>query len=114
MNDNAIEAIINEDEKIAEQRGEQLHDRPPKIHQAWGPGKRRVDGNDFRGLSRPTPDLPTIDDRPQAAPSLWQRTRGNGEASGSSEAVTRAKAANTPDASTQPVASSDRNGQLPD
>ena len=35
VNDNAIEAMINEDEKIAKQRGEQLHDRPPKIHQAW-------------------------------------------------------------------------------
>ena len=35
VNDNAIEAVINEDEKIAEQLGEQLHDRPPKTHQAW-------------------------------------------------------------------------------
>ena len=35
MNDNAIEAVIDEDEKIAEQFGEQLHDRPSKTHQAW-------------------------------------------------------------------------------
>jgi hypothetical protein len=35
VNDNAIEAVINEDEKIAEQLGEQLHDRSPKTHQAW-------------------------------------------------------------------------------
>jgi hypothetical protein len=35
MNDNAIEAVIDEDEKIAEQLGEQLHDRPSKTHQAW-------------------------------------------------------------------------------
>jgi len=37
---------------------------------------------------------------------LWQQTRGNGEPSCSSEAV---KAANTPEASAQPVASRDRN-----
>jgi hypothetical protein len=29
-----IEAVIDEDDKIAEQLGEQLHDRPPKTHQA--------------------------------------------------------------------------------
>jgi hypothetical protein len=34
VNDNAIEAVIDEDEKIAEQLGEQVHDRSPKTHQA--------------------------------------------------------------------------------
>jgi hypothetical protein len=34
LNDNAIEAVINEDEKIAEQLGEELHDLPPNTHQA--------------------------------------------------------------------------------
>ena len=45
-----------------------------------------------------------------AALKLWQQTRGNGESSCSSEAVTHAKAANTPEVSAQPVASRDRNG----
>jgi len=35
MNDNAVEAVINEHEEIAEQRGEQLHGSPPKNQQAW-------------------------------------------------------------------------------
>jgi hypothetical protein len=30
-----VEAVINEDEKIAEQLGEELHGSPPKTHQAW-------------------------------------------------------------------------------
>ena len=47
-----------------------------------------------------------IDPLPVAL-TLWQQTRGNGEPSCSSEAV---KAANTPEASAQPVASRDRNG----
>jgi hypothetical protein len=50
-----------------------------------------------------------IDPLPVAL-KLWQQTRGNGESSCSSEAVTHAKAANTPEASNQPVASRDRNG----
>jgi hypothetical protein len=29
MNDNAVEAVINEDEKIAEQLDEEFHGRPP-------------------------------------------------------------------------------------
>jgi hypothetical protein len=29
VNDNAVEAVINEDEKIAEQLGEEIHDSPP-------------------------------------------------------------------------------------
>jgi len=45
-----------------------------------------------------------------AALKLWQQTRGNGESSCSSEAVTHAKAANTPEVSAQPVASRVRNG----
>jgi hypothetical protein len=49
-----------------------------------------------------------IDPLPVAL-KLWQQTRGNGESSCSSEAVTHAKAANTPEASAQPVASPDRN-----
>src|SRR4249920_3619298 len=44
MNDNAVEAVINEHEEIAEQRGEQLHGSPPKNQQAW----RMVDGKSFR------------------------------------------------------------------
>jgi hypothetical protein len=47
MNDNPVEAVINEDKKIAEQLGEKLHDRPPKTIKR-GPGKRMVDGKDFR------------------------------------------------------------------
>jgi hypothetical protein len=35
VNDNAVEAVINEDEKIAEQLGEKFHGRSPKTHQAW-------------------------------------------------------------------------------
>src|SRR6516165_3689911 len=35
VNDNAVEAVINEDEKIAEQLDEELHGRPPKTHPAW-------------------------------------------------------------------------------
>jgi hypothetical protein len=50
-----------------------------------------------------------IDPLPVAL-KLWQQTRGNGESSCPSEAVTHAKAANTPEASAQPVASRDRNG----
>jgi hypothetical protein len=41
---------------------------------------------------------------------LWQQTRGNCELSSSSEAVTHTKAADTPEASAQPVASRDQNG----
>jgi hypothetical protein len=33
--DNAIEAVINEDEKIAEQLDEGFHGRPPKTYPAW-------------------------------------------------------------------------------
>jgi hypothetical protein len=50
-----------------------------------------------------------IDPLPVAL-KLWQQTRGNGESSCSSEAVTHAKAGNTPETSAQPVASRDRNG----
>jgi hypothetical protein len=50
-----------------------------------------------------------IDPLPVAL-TLWQQTRGNGESSCSGEAVAHAKAANTPEASAQPVASRDRNG----
>jgi hypothetical protein len=50
-----------------------------------------------------------IDPLPVAL-KLWQQTRDNGESSCSSEAVTHAKAANTPEAPAQPVASRDRNG----
>jgi hypothetical protein len=35
MNDNAIEAVIDENEKIAEQLEEEFHGRPPKTHPAW-------------------------------------------------------------------------------
>jgi len=35
MDDNAIEAVINEDEKITEQLDEGFHGRPPKTHPAW-------------------------------------------------------------------------------
>src|SRR5215471_17357817 len=35
VDDNAIEAVINEDEKIAEQLDEGFHGRPPKTHSAW-------------------------------------------------------------------------------
>lgn len=35
VDDNAIEAVIDEDNKIAEQLDEQFHGRPPKTHQAW-------------------------------------------------------------------------------
>jgi hypothetical protein len=50
-----------------------------------------------------------IDPLPVAL-KLWQRTRGTGESPCSSEAVTHAKAANTPEAAAQPVASRGRNG----
>ena len=49
-----------------------------------------------------------IDPLPVAL-KLWQQTRGNGGSPCSSEAVTHAKAANTPEASAQPVASGDPN-----
>ena len=35
MNDDAVETVINEDEKIAEQLEEEFHGRPPKTHPAW-------------------------------------------------------------------------------
>jgi hypothetical protein len=54
-----------------------------------------------------------IDPLPVAL-ELWQQTRGNGEASCSSEAVTHAKAANTPEASAQPIASPDQTGHADD
>jgi hypothetical protein len=47
MNDNAVEAVINEDKKIAEQLEEEFHGRPQKTHPA-GTGPAMVDGKDFR------------------------------------------------------------------
>ena len=35
MNDDAVEAVINEDEKIAEQLEEEFNGRPPKTPPAW-------------------------------------------------------------------------------
>jgi hypothetical protein len=35
VDDDAIEAVINEDKKIAEQLDEGFHGRPPKTQRAW-------------------------------------------------------------------------------
>ena len=35
VDDNAVEAVINEDEKITEQLDEEFHGRPPQTHQTW-------------------------------------------------------------------------------
>jgi hypothetical protein len=50
VNDNAIEAVINEDKKIAEQLDEEFHGHPPKTHQTWtGPAHGRGQGLSSRG-----------------------------------------------------------------
>ena len=35
MYDDAVETVINENEKITEQLEEEFHGRPPKTHPAW-------------------------------------------------------------------------------
>src|SRR5215467_10651634 len=48
VNDNAIEAVIDEDEKIAEQLGEQVHDRPARRKSL--PSTMRLPGARLMGL----------------------------------------------------------------
>ena len=53
VNDNAVEAVVDKDQEIAEQLGEQLHGKPRNAlqaaagRQAW-PGQRIVEGASFR------------------------------------------------------------------